>query len=137
MGGGGADILTAGQHAKLTGGGADQFVFATPGSTASPDANTITDFAHGRDRIVFRDAGFALGIDEGKGTASPQPIANSLFSPDTNGAFATTANRFAYNTETSVLFYDADGAGTAHASQPIATLTTHPTLTAGDLFFIK
>jgi Ca2+-binding RTX toxin-like protein len=138
VGGAGKDILTAGQHAKLTGGGgADQFVFATPGSTASPDANTITDFIHATDKIVFRDAGFNLGSDDGKGTATLQAIAKSLFSPDTNGSFATTANRFAYNTKTGVLFYDADGSGKAHASQRIATLTNHPTLTATDLFFIR
>jgi Ca2+-binding RTX toxin-like protein len=66
-----------------------------------------------------------------------QAIAKSLFSPDTNGSFATTANRFAYNTKTGVLFYDADSSGKAHASQRIATLTNHPTLTATDLFFIR
>ena len=66
-----------------------------------------------------------------------QPIATTLFSPDTNGSFATTANRFAYNTKTCGLFYDADGSGKADASQRIATLTNDPTLTAGDLFFIK
>ncbi len=138
VGGAGADTLTAGQHAKLTGGGgADQFVFATPGSAAIPDANTITDFTHGLDKIVFRDAGFNLGIDEGKGTATVQAIAASLFSTDTNGSFATTANRFAYNAKTGGLFYDADGSGKADASQRIATLTNDPTLTAGDLFFIK
>ncbi len=138
VGGAGTDILTAGQHAKLTGGaGADQFVFATSGSAASPDANTITDFTHGLDKIVFRDAGFNLGADEGKGTATPQPIAKALFSPDINGTFATTANRFAYNTKTGGLFYDADGIGKAHASERIATLTDHPTLTASDIFFIK
>jgi Ca2+-binding RTX toxin-like protein len=138
VGGGGTDILTAGWHAKLTGNaGTDQFVFTTPGSAASPDVNTITDFAHGIDKIVFRDAGFNLGADEGRGTATPQRIAKSLFSPDTNGSFATTANRFAYNAKTGVLFYDADGSGTADASQRIATLTHDPAVTAGDLFFIK
>ncbi len=130
--------MTAGQHARLTGGGgADQFVFTTSGSKASPDVNTITDFAHGLDKIVFRDAGFNLGADEGKGTATSQPIAMSLFSTSTNGSFATTANRFAYNAKTGGLFYDADGSGKADASLRIATLTDHPTLTASDLFFIR
>jgi Ca2+-binding RTX toxin-like protein len=138
VGGGGTDVLMAGRHARLTGGGgADQFVFTTPGSAASPDANTIADFAQGLDKIVFRDAGFNLGTDEGRGTATPRSIAKSLFSPDTNGSFATTANRLAYDTKTGVLFYDADGAGTAHASERIATLTHEPALTAGDLFFVK
>ncbi len=137
-GGAGADILTAGRHARLTGGGgADQFVLATSGSAASPDINTITDFAHGIDKIVFRDTGFNLGADEGKGTTTPQSIAISLFSTSTNGSFTTTANRFAYNAKTGGLFYDADGSGKADASQRIATLTNDPTLTASDLFFIK
>jgi hypothetical protein len=35
------------------------------------------------------------------------------------------------------LFYDADGSGKAHASQRIATLTSHPTLAAGDIFFVR
>ena len=138
VGGAGADILTAGRRARLTGGaGADQFVFTTPGSAAIPDANTITDFSHGLDKIVFRDAAFNLGIDEGKGTATAQAIAGSLFSTSTNGSVATTANRFAYNAKTGGLFYDADGSGKADASQRIATLTNDPTLTASDLFFIK
>ncbi|MGH7062666.1 MAG: M10 family metallopeptidase C-terminal domain-containing protein, partial [Stellaceae bacterium] len=138
VGGAGTDILTAGRHARLTGvGGADQFVFTTSASKASPDVNTVTDFTHGIDRIVFRDAGFNLGADEGKGTATPQLIAKSLFSTSTNGSFATTANRFAYNAKTGGLFYDADGSGKVDTSQRIATLTDHPTLTASDLFFIK
>ncbi|HEU0113123.1 MAG TPA: calcium-binding protein, partial [Thermomicrobiales bacterium] len=38
VGGARADILIAGQHARLTGGaGADQFVFTTPGAAARPD----------------------------------------------------------------------------------------------------
>ncbi|HEU0155837.1 MAG TPA: hypothetical protein VFQ82_07180, partial [Stellaceae bacterium] len=94
-------------------------------------------FAHGLDKIVFRDAGFNLGADDGRGTAAPQRIAPSLFSPRTDGSFATAANRFAYDTKTGVLFYDADGTGAAHASQRIAALTNHPTLAAADLFFVK
>jgi Ca2+-binding RTX toxin-like protein len=138
VGGTAADTLTAGRHARLTGGkGADQFVFATPGSAASPDANTIVDFVHGVDKVVFHDAGFNLGADEGKGTTAPKPITKSLFSPNTNGTFASAANRFAYNAKTGGLFYDADGSGKAHASQRIATLTSHPTLAAGDIFFVR
>lgn len=41
----GADRLTAMRHATMTGGGgADVFVFETPGTTASPDTNRVTDF---------------------------------------------------------------------------------------------
>ena len=51
-GGGGGDTLIAGQHATLTGGGGnDRFELTTPGSTAVPDQNTITDFKHSADRL--------------------------------------------------------------------------------------
>ncbi|HEY1261626.1 MAG TPA: calcium-binding protein [Stellaceae bacterium] len=136
-GGGGADTLTAGRRSVMTGGsGADRFLFTTPGSLAMPDANKVTDFTHTADRLVFRDAGFNLGIDEGKGTAALQSIAASLFSARTDGTFATAGNRFAYNRANGGLYYDANGSGGGSSRLLVATLTAHPTLTATDLFFI-
>ncbi len=137
IGGAGADRLTAGPHAALTGGGgADLFVLATPGTTANPDNNAIADFAHlGGDKLAFSNAGFSLGLS-GAG-ATPKPLPASLFSTQTNGTFDKPGERFAYNAGNGSLFYDADGSGSGHASQPVATLTNHVAITAADLFFVS
>ncbi|HEY1299993.1 MAG TPA: hypothetical protein VGF07_05825 [Stellaceae bacterium] len=133
----GADTLVTGRRSVMTGGaGADQFLFTTPGTLAAPDVNRITDFAHAADRLVFRDAGFNLGANEGKGKTAPQPIAASLFSTKTDGTFAAAANRFAYNRANGAFYYDADGSGGGSSRLQVATLTTRPTLTASDIFFV-
>jgi Ca2+-binding RTX toxin-like protein len=62
-----------------------------------------------------------------------------VFVASKTGAFTTTGQRFAYNTGTGVLSYDADGSGKNFAASTVATLTGHPTLSAGptgDIFFI-
>ncbi|HEY7297838.1 MAG TPA: calcium-binding protein [Xanthobacteraceae bacterium] len=134
---GGADTLVTGRSSVMTGGaGADLFLFITPGSRITPDANRITDFGHAVDRLVVRDAGFNLGADEGKGKAAPQPIAASLFSTKTDGTFAGLGNRFAYNRANGAFYYDADGTGGGSSRLQVATLTTRPTLTASDIFFV-
>ena len=98
----------------MTGGtGADLFLFTTPGTVATPDTNTITDFVHASDRLGFHDAGFNLGVDEGLGTAALQAIAPALFSSHTDGTFAAAGNRFAYAASTGRLYYDADAAAAA------------------------
>jgi Ca2+-binding RTX toxin-like protein len=131
-GGAGNDIFYAGGNTTMTGGGgADQLVFTGTGT------NKITDFVHSSDKIEFSDAVFNLGVDEGHGTSTPQAIAASLFSTNTNGTFSSTESRFAYNNTTGALFYDAGGSATPAASQLVATLTNHPTLTASDLYFIS
>ena len=137
IGGIGADTLTAGLHTAMTGGaGADLFLFTTPGTVATPDAHKITDFAHALDKLGFRDAGFDLGVNEDMGTSALQAIAPALFSTHTDGTFAAGDNWFAYNTDTGRLYYDAVGSGAGHAPQLVATLTCHPTLATGDLFFV-
>ena len=133
-GGVGADTLIAGQNAGMTGGtGTDVFVFTTPGSLATPDTNSISDFIHASDKIALSNAGFGLGL--AGANAAPQPLPASLFSPQSNGSFTTAAQRFSYNSTSGALSYDADGSG-AGASRLIATLTTHPTLAITDLFFV-
>jgi Ca2+-binding RTX toxin-like protein len=95
------------------------------------------------DELVFSNAGFNLGVDNGKSKGSfgfdhlqpPHPIDASLLSPNTNGTFATTGNRFAYNQSTGQLFYDAQGSTAGSTVHQVATLTNHPTLTAANLFF--
>jgi hypothetical protein len=123
----GADTLIAGRHATMTGGaGNDRFELTLRGSPATPDRNTIADFRHGADKLGLAETGFGLGA---------APKAATLFRANPTGAFATTAQRFAYNTATGVLRFDADGKGGGSSPLTIATLGGHPTLSAGDLFF--
>jgi hypothetical protein len=130
-GGAGADTLVAGQNAALTGGlGVDTFELTTPGSKTTPDTNTVTDFAHGTDKIAFSKSGFSLG---------PSPVATVLFTANPTGGFTAPAQRFAYDTKTGQLFYDAHGSASPSSRLLVATLTSHPTpnLTAADIRFFS
>ncbi|HEU0157157.1 MAG TPA: calcium-binding protein, partial [Stellaceae bacterium] len=134
-GGAGADTLIAGPHAIMTGGsGSDLFEFTSPGTSAGADRITVTDFAHGADKLGLSNAGFHLGL--AKAGASPRLLPTSLFSARTNGTFDTAGERFAYDTGTGRLYFDADGNGASHSRQLVATLVGHPNITAGDLFFV-
>ena len=67
-GGAGLDILVAGRNAVLKGGaGKDVFELTVPGSTATPDTNTIADFGHGTDKLALSEKGFGLGAAPGGG----------------------------------------------------------------------
>lgn len=134
LGGSSADTLIAGPRVTLTGGlGADAFEFTTPGSLATPDLNTITDFVHGTDKIAFSDIGFDLGLPGA--TSTPQPLPSNLFSSKTDGTFDNTTERFAYNATAGQVIYSADGSG-SDPKLVTTTLTGHPTLTIGDLYFV-
>jgi Ca2+-binding RTX toxin-like protein len=126
----------AGQNAAMTGGaGKDVFWFTTPGSTKTPDTNTITDFTHASDRIAFSDGGFALGL---KGaSAAPKPLPATLFTANPTGSFGTAAERFAYDTATGALYYDARGNAVGSSRELVATLGSHPTVTGADLFYVS
>jgi Ca2+-binding RTX toxin-like protein len=127
-GGAGNDRLHAGGDTTMTGGGgADQFVFTGPGS------NTVTDFRPGTDELVFGNAGFDLGADNGKGTATPQHLAASVFLAA--GKATAAGQRFLYDKATGTLSYDRDCNGGA-APVPIAQLSHAPAITPADLFFI-
>jgi Ca2+-binding RTX toxin-like protein len=134
-GGAEADTLIAGPHAVMTGGGgSDLFEFTSPGTSAGADRNTVTDFVHGSDKLAFSNAGFHLGL--AKAGAAPRPLPTALFSTRTNGTFDKPGERFAYDNSTGRLYFDADGNGASHSRELVATLANHPTLTAGDLFFV-
>ncbi len=136
VGGAGADTLIAGRNATLTGGaGGDVFEFTTAGSTATPDTNKATDFVHGTDKFTFSDIGFGLGL--AGATSTPQALPSTLFSSQTNGTFdaGNTTERFAYDASTGQLIYGAHGSASS-SLLGIATLTGHPTVTAGDLYFV-
>ncbi len=135
-GGSGADTLIAGQNAVMTGGaGKDVFWFTTPGTVKTPDTNTITDFAHASDRIAFSDAGFALGL-KGASTA-PKPLPAAMFTANPTGRFGTAAERFAYDTATGGLYYDARGNAVGSSRELVATLGSHASVTAADLFYVS
>jgi Ca2+-binding RTX toxin-like protein len=129
-GGAGNDRLYGGLgNDTLTGGaGNDVFVFNTALNAAS-NRDTISDFANAsgnNDTIWLENAVFT------KLTATGALNGNFFHL----GAAAGDANDYiVYNKATGALYYDADGSGAGHAVQ-IATLTSHPALTASDFTVI-
>jgi Ca2+-binding RTX toxin-like protein len=129
-GGAGSDNLKGGKGVDaLTGGsGADNFFFQeAPGAA---NADSITDFTSGTDKIRLDDV-FFTGI----GAPGAFAAGDARFFA---GAGATTAgdstDRIIYNTTNGNLYYDADGV--AGSSQLIATLTGAPVLLAQDIVVI-
>ncbi len=126
-GGDGGDTFIAGQNAAMTGGGGkDVFELTTPGSTKTPDTNTIAGIVHGTDQVAFSEAGFSLGS---------KPVAATLFAANATGGFTTAAQRFAYDTTNGRLFYDAHGDAHGSSRLLIATLSGPPNLTVADITF--
>jgi cysteinyl-tRNA synthetase, unknown class len=117
----GNDWLSGGRgNDMLTGGaGADVFTFLESGSK---QADKITDFVHGQDRIALEDAVFtAIGPTGALATAAFWA-----------GSAAHDADdRIIYNASTGAVFYDADGAGGA-SQVLVATLQLGAVLTATD-----
>src|SRR5262249_33636730 len=114
-GGAGIDFLTGN-------GGADTFHFAEGGKY---HADTITDFQHGIDTIEL-DHAYFTSLLAGDLAASEFRI----------GAAAADANDCLIYNSAGQLLYDADGSGTLKTPFVIATLTGHPTLTAGDFHIV-
>ncbi|MEO0032654.1 MAG: hypothetical protein RIS94_2412 [Pseudomonadota bacterium] len=131
-GGAGADVLYGGAGLdRLTGGaGTDRFVFDTAPNTAT-NADTITDFFHGTDKLAFAAKVFA-------GIGAVGPLASAAFWSGANVASAHDASdRVIYDTVSGKLYFDADGTGSAGAVL-VATLgvDTHPALTAVDSLIV-
>ena len=133
-GGAGNDVFYAGGDTTMTGGnGTNQFVFTLPGraATRSPISS-----ASPTNELVFSNSGFNLGL--GGASSTPQALtaseAATLFTANATGAFANTSQRLAYDTANGELFSSTAGSGSA--SHLVATLTNHPTIAAGQLFFI-
>ena len=115
-GGEGNDLLTGGS-------GADTFVFDTVLDELT-NADTITDFVAGEDKVELDRTIFSALAEEG-----------SLFSEyflATSSGIAGDANDYLlYNTATGALLYDTDGNGQGIAVE-FANLATTPALTAKD-----
>jgi len=119
-GAGGADTLWGGT-------GNDAFVFREMGSA---NADRVSDFASGQDKLQFEDAAFtAIGALGNFATSDARFWASST------GAAHDASDRVLYNTTTGQLYYDADGNG-GGAAQLIATLTNSPAIAATDIAVI-
>jgi serralysin len=122
-GGAGNDRLSGGLGKdSLTGGaGNDQFVFDVK---AKNNADVISGFEHGADKILMENAVFkALGNVMKAGYFYVGKAAH-----DAN-------DHIIYNKATGALFYDDDGTG-AHAQVQFATLAGHPGINAKDFLVI-
>ena len=128
--GGNTIIMNGGTYDVTAGHGADLFEFETP------QALLDMKFAS-NDELVFRNTGFDFGSLNGTGTTTPQQIGASspLFSSHTDGTFASTTNRFAYDASTGKLYYDAHGSTPGSKSSLVADLSNKPHLTGANLFF--
>lgn len=129
LGGTGADTLSGGLgNDTLSGaGGPDVFVFDTALS-ATANLDTVTFFAPGADKISLDDDVF--GALTGAGTVAAEQF---LAAPGAKQAL-TAEHRLIYNTNTGVLYYDADGSGSGSTAIAFAVLAgaQHPSLTAAD-----
>ncbi|GAB6845309.1 Ca2+-binding RTX toxin-like protein [Methylorubrum rhodinum] len=115
-GGGGADTLTGGA-------GADRFVFDTkPGAN---DADRITDFTVGTDKLWLDDDVFT-GLKAGL-------LAEGRF--HAGRAAHDADDRLIFDARSKSLFYDADGTG-AGAQVKIATLDKVASLSASDFLIV-
>jgi len=125
-GGDGNDILIGGLGIDtMTGGaGSDQFRYLS----AAEGGDVITDFVRGAgvlgDKIVVSKSGFGGGLGAIAGTALPSIAgANSwvIASADPIATSNPGRGQFVFETDTKILWWDADGAG-GNAAVAIATL---------------
>lgn len=140
--------LGAGTYDATAGNGQNKFIFQNGGTYDITAGNGVPDLFvftapqgllnlsfGGNDELVFRNAGFDLGADNGLGTATPQAIAASLFSAHSDGSFATAGNRFAYNQATGALSYDAQGSTPGSTGTELALFANKPHLSPANLLF--
>jgi serralysin len=118
--------LGAGNYRVATGTGKDSLVFA------APQAILTMPFS-AKDEVAFRNSGFDLAVDNGKGTHKPQEIDPSLFG--TFPRVGDSAVRFAYDQGSGELYYSPNG--NVASETLVAHLTNVPHLTADNLYFIS
>lgn len=110
------------------GGGADTFVFREMGTA---NADRISDFATGSDKLHLDDAAFAaIGMMGNFFTDDVRFKANS------SGTATDTSDRVVFNTSTGQLYYDADGSGSGAAPQLIATVQAGAMVASSDIVVI-
>jgi len=120
-GAGGADTLWGAT-------GTDAFVFREMGTA---NADRISDFASGSDKLHLDDAAFtAIGAMGNFGAADARFKANS------SGTATDTNDRVVFNTSTGQLYYDADGSGSGAAAQLIATVQTGASVASADIVVV-
>ena len=124
----GNDFLMGGlQNDTLTGGtGSDQFYFGVaPGGA---DADTLTDFAPGADKVLL-DGNFHANVGPSGNFATGD---GRFFAGSGASSAQDASDRVIYDTSSGRLWYDADGLG-GQAAQLIATLQGAPAITAADI----
>jgi len=124
----GNDMLSGmgGNDTLIGGTGQDRFVFAAAPGAA--DADLVTDFVSGTDKLTFDISVFTELGAAGNFAAGDMRFAAGA--GITSGQDAS--DRIVYNTTTGQLFYDADGSGTG-AALLVATLQGAPALSATDV----
>lgn len=114
--GAGADTILGGAGADRLRGGTGADVFRYEATTEGRDI--IADFLAGTDRIAVSAAAFGGGLADGVALTAGQLVVKA-----TNAATAPAGTgQFVFNTTSSTLLWDADGAGGA-AGIAVATLT--------------
>jgi Ca2+-binding RTX toxin-like protein len=122
QGGGGVDTLTGGA-------GNDFFVFVAAPGTANADL--VTDFATGVDKLQMENA--VMSAIDATGNFAAGDVRFWAAAGATSGHDAD--DRIVYNSSTGALYYDADGGG-GGAAQLIATIQGQPAVTATDIAVI-
>lgn len=114
-------------HDTLTGGaGKDQFYFNEARSNF--DADTITDFKRGTDKIWLFASGFDVGFTF---TQWHEHLMPDVFHASKNGHAQDAEDRILYATRTGKLYYDEDGTGSGERIL-LATFDHHPSLHGRD-----
>ena len=109
------------------GGGADAFAF---GEMGTANADRVSDFASGTDKLHLDDAAFTAVGAMGNFAAG-----DARFKANASGTATDTSDRVVFNTSTGQLYYDADGSG-AGTAQLIATVQSGATVAAIDIVVI-
>jgi trimeric autotransporter adhesin len=127
---GGSDTLWgAGGTDTLWGAtGADAFVFREMGTA---NADRISDFASGSDKVHLDDAAFAA-----IGAMGNFAAADARFKANSSGTATETNDRVVFNTSTGQLYYDADGSGSGAGAQLIATVQAGASVASTDIVVV-
>jgi Ca2+-binding RTX toxin-like protein len=125
----GADTLTggAGNDTLWGGTGNDAFMFNGMGTA---NADRISDFASGQDKVQLEDGAFTAIGAMGNFAAG-----DARFWSSGTGTAHDANDRVIYNTSTGQLYYDADGNGGGTA-QLVATIAGAPAFVATDIAVI-